>query len=136
LSENCLGDIISINPYAESVFGFESKELIGKTVNNIMPITFAAYHDSLLKVFLRNRYKKVNGDERVLVAKHKNGMIFPIMLRLQRVIASADELIFIANIRRYKTRESPMMFIATPEGEVVDYSVGFQFYFMSKHSKK
>jgi hypothetical protein len=69
-----------------------------------MPDTFAAYHDSLLMVFLKNRNKKVNGDERVLVGKHQNGMIFPVMLRLQRVIVSSDELVFVANIRRYKTR--------------------------------
>jgi hypothetical protein len=25
------------------------------------------------------------------------------------------------------------MFIATPEGEVVDYSAGFQYYFMKKY---
>ncbi len=85
-------------------------------MNKIMPITFASYHDSLLINFLKNRNKKVNGDERVLVGKDKNGFIFPVMLRLQRVIASNDELIFVANIRRYKSRESPIMFIVTPEG--------------------
>lgn len=69
-----------------------------------MPSTFAEYHDSLLMVFLKNRTKKVNGDERALVAKHKNGLIFPVMLRLQRVIVSSDELVFVANIRKYKTR--------------------------------
>jgi hypothetical protein len=101
-----------------------------------MPTTFAAYHDSLLMIFLKNRNKKVNGDERVLVGKHKNGMIFPIMLRLQRVIVSSDELIFVANIRKYKSRESPIMFIATPEGDVIDYSAGFQYYFMKKNDFK
>jgi len=55
-----------------------------------MPDVFAGYHDSLLAVFLRNRYKKVNGDERVLVGKNKNGFIFPLMLRLQRTVVSAD----------------------------------------------
>jgi hypothetical protein len=55
-----------------------------------MPGVFAYYHDSLLKVFLANRTKKVNGDERVLIGKNKNGYIFPIMLRLQRAIVSAE----------------------------------------------
>jgi PAS domain S-box-containing protein len=98
------------------VFGFDGKEIIGKSVNNIMPITFASYHDSLLMNFLKNRNQKVNGDERVLVGKNKNGLIFPVMLRLQRVIASNDELIFVANIRRFKKRESPIMLIVTPDG--------------------
>jgi hypothetical protein len=69
-----------------------------------MPTTFASYHDSLLMVFLKNRNKKVNGDERVLVGKNKSGLIFPVMLRLQRVIASSDELVFVANIRKFKTK--------------------------------
>ena len=76
-----------------------------------MPKTFAAYHDSLLQAFLRDRHKKVNGDERVLIGKNKLSYIFPLMLRLQRTLVTSEELKFVSIVRKYKTRESPLMVI-------------------------
>ena len=90
LGENSLGRVVSVNGHAQSVFGWEERELLGQSVNNIMPSTFAQYHDSLLQAFLRNRYKKVNGDERVLVGRSRGQHIFPIMLRLQRTLVTPD----------------------------------------------
>jgi len=81
-----------------------------------MPEIFSNYHDSLLQKFLKNFKKKVNTDERVLLGKDKHGMIFQIQLKLQRTLCTVDELLFVANIRRYKTRENCLLCICNSEG--------------------
>jgi hypothetical protein len=56
-----------------------------------MPQIFADYHDSLLQVFLKNKYKKINSDQRLLYGKNKYGYIMPIILQLQRVCTSNSD---------------------------------------------
>lgn len=59
--------------------------------NQIMPKIFAEQHDNYLKVFLQNRTKKINSDERKLFGKNKAGYIFPILLQLQRTVSSTGD---------------------------------------------
>lgn len=82
-----------------------------------MPKTFAEQHDNYLKVFLQNRSKKINSDERKLLGKNKSGYIFPILLQLQRTISSTgDELLFIANIKKLKLKQAYISCVTDEEG--------------------
>ena len=82
-----------------------------------MPKTFSQQHDNYLKVFLQNRTKKINSDERKLLGKNKAGYIFPILLQLQRTVSSTgDELLFIANIKKLKLKQAYISCVTDEEG--------------------
>ena len=92
-----------------------------------MPKLFANQHDHYLLEFTKNRFKRINSDERFLFGKDKKGMIFPILLQLQRSISSlTEELLFVANINKFKVRETPILCVTDEEGEIVDVSSGFK----------
>jgi PAS domain S-box-containing protein len=91
LSDNKLGNIAMVNQQAANVFGYSKTEFKTIKVNDIMPKIFADQHDNYLKVFLQNKTKKVNSDERKLFGKNKNGYAFPILLQLQRTVSSTGD---------------------------------------------
>ena len=82
-----------------------------------MPKTFSDQHDNYLKVFLQNKTKKINSDERSLLGKNKAGFVFPILLQLQRTVSSTgDELLFMANIKKQKLKQATITCVTDEEG--------------------
>lgn len=101
-----------------------------------MPKTYAEQHDHYLQEFQKNKYKRINSDERLVFGKDKHGFIIPIMLQLQRTISSlSEELLFIANIKKCKVRQSPLICITDEDGEIIDLSSGFKEIFFEKKDK-
>ena len=91
-----------------------------------MPRSFSEQHDNYLKVFLQNKHKKINSDERYLFGKCKEGYLIPISLQLQRTVSTAnEELLFIANIKRFKMKEAHVTCITDEEGEIFDVTSTF-----------
>ena len=52
ISINDQHKIVSINPAAEHLFGYSSSELIGKSINHLIPEAFRKTHDDLIKSFI------------------------------------------------------------------------------------
>ena len=52
--------------------------MLSLRVNDIMPDVYSINHDNILASFLKNRYKSINQDQRLLFGKGKNGFIFPL----------------------------------------------------------
>ena len=67
------------------MFGYEEEELVGKNVNILMPDDYAREHDQYMKNYLKSGEKKVIGFWREVIALHKNGMIFPILLNVSEI---------------------------------------------------
>ncbi len=81
-----MGNILTLNNQTVNLFSYSTKsEMIALRVNDIMPIGYSKVHDSILGSFLKNRYKKINQDQRLLFAKNKNGFIFPFLLQLNKM---------------------------------------------------
>jgi PAS domain S-box-containing protein len=117
LSEVNLGQIKMCNTQAGYIFDYPKKDLLKKRINEIMPKLYAVNHDYFLQIFLKNKNKKVNTDERLVLGKNKNGYIFPIFLQLRKAMISMnDELVFIANIRTVKQTESATFCICSDQG--------------------
>ncbi len=92
-----------------------------------MPKIYAEQHDHYLLEFHKNKYKRINSDERLVFGKDKYGFIMPILLQLQRTISSlSEELLFVANINKFKVRQTPLICITDEEGEITDISSGFK----------
>lgn len=68
-----------------------------------------------------------------MFGKDKYGYVIPILLQLQRTISSmSEELLFVANIRKFKVKEVPFICITDEEGEISDVSSGFKDVFYEK----
>ena len=50
-----------------------------------MPNIFSIIHDSILTEFLKNRFKTINQDQRLLYGKNKSNYIFPLKLQLMKM---------------------------------------------------
>ncbi len=79
------GIIQFVNPAAETLFGYEVKELLGKNINQLMPSPHSELHDSYIKDYLETGNKKVIGTGRQLLGLRKDGSQFPMYLSLGEI---------------------------------------------------
>ena len=106
--------------------------MISLRVNDIMPIVYSIVHDDILGSFLKNRYKKINQDQRLLFAKNKNGFIFPFLLQLNKMSWNTnDELIFISNVQLRKCKKAPIYCMTDLEGNIQDKTSTYYWLFNS-----
>lgn len=69
------GTILSFNPAAEKMFGYEAGEVIGSNVSLLMPEPFSNEHNSYLQNYLKTGEKKVIGIGREAPALKKDGSL-------------------------------------------------------------
>jgi PAS domain S-box-containing protein len=93
------GIIETVNPAAESIFGYSAKEIIGKNVKILMPEPFASEHDSYIENYLITKIPKILGKSRREVSGLRaNGEIFPMDLITSKMCMD-EHLIFIGVVR-------------------------------------
>jgi diguanylate cyclase (GGDEF)-like protein/PAS domain S-box-containing protein len=76
------GQIILANLRAEQLFGFESAELIGKTIEMLMPERYRQGHVSIRQLFIGKPHFRPMSDDLDLYGLHKDGSEFPIEISL------------------------------------------------------
>ncbi len=72
------GTIVSINAAVEKIFGFSAEELIGFSVNLLMPINMRKKQDYYLKKYLRIFVPQVIGQIREVEGLRKDGALVPL----------------------------------------------------------
>lgn len=82
---NCKGIIQAINPAAARLFDCTPKEVIGDTVNNLMPAPHHTRHDGYLERYHRTDEKRIIGIGREVEGKRKDGTVFPFFLSVTEV---------------------------------------------------
>lgn len=100
------GVLRSVNPEAETIFGYKESELRGQDVSVIMP-----GETSLLRALSQRRAgeqtSEIRTGRKVLIGRRKNGTSFPLDLALTSMVSGDDELFVAAvkDIDRYHASE-------------------------------
>ena len=80
-----LGLIRDFNPAAADIFGYQPHEVVGKTVNMLMPEPYRGEHDGYIQRYLKTGKGNVIGQHREIVGLRKDGTIFPMELAVSEL---------------------------------------------------
>ena len=92
------GHILLFNPAAESMFGYQSAEAIGQSINILMTPNDASCHDLYLERFFRADGFRIESSGREVIAQRRNGETFPVHIALS-VLTVQGHQVFSAIIR-------------------------------------
>jgi two-component system sensor kinase FixL len=99
-----------VNPSAARLFGYEAGELLGKSINMLMPEPDRSRHDGYIHNYLTTGRKRIIGIGREVTGLRKDGTIFPFYLSISEV-ALADRIVFtgfIHDITQQKLNEEKL----------------------------
>lgn len=91
------GVIIRVNPQAEKLFGYGTDELLGKSVEELVPAAWRTRHPEYRDAFFANPAVRSMGAGRDLHGRRKDGSEFPIEIGLNPLQAD-DELMVVASV--------------------------------------
>ncbi|WP_227269503.1 PAS domain S-box protein [Roseobacter weihaiensis] len=89
------GRIIRANPAACQLFQYEIDELVGQSVNTLMPHALANLHDSFMQHYLQTGEKRIIDIGRDVEGQRKDKSVFPLHLSVGETIAGGQRM-FIA----------------------------------------
>eukprot|EP00741_Cyanophora_paradoxa_P012693 tig00020616_g12263.t1 len=100
------GDSIiqSLNGTFTDVFGYTADELIGKSVNLIMPRRYADHHEGYVRRYLDTGESHILGTIREVEALHKDGHEFPVELSMSEMIIGKEHF-FVGMLRDISARK-------------------------------
>lgn len=76
------GKIIRANPSAERLFGYTPQELIGLTVESLIPLRYSKQHETHRHNYEKNPHSRSMGKDMILAAKRKDDSEFPVEISL------------------------------------------------------
>lgn len=82
------GSIETFNPSAEQMFGYGVTEVVGHDISILMPESVAENHDKLIRSYLTGSKSKVIGFGREILAKRKDGSLFPILISVSDAVVN------------------------------------------------
>ena len=111
LLTNHKGEIMLANPSACKIFDYEEKELIGQSVDILIPKRYRAGHSQLREGFYHNPQNREMGSGRDLFGQKKNGENFPVEVSLSAYKQNNQQFViaFIVDITHRKEIEKSML---------------------------
>lgn len=98
ISIDRIGTIQTFNPAAETMFGYQTSEVIGQNVNILMPEPFHGEHDGYLARYASGGEPRIIGIGREVVGKRKDGTTFPMDLSVGESGTEQDK-VYIGTVR-------------------------------------
>jgi PAS domain S-box-containing protein len=104
---NGKGEIVLVNPEAERLFGYEKHQLLGQTIEILIPPRFHHSHEHARDHFYRHPGNRRMGQGRDLFARRKDGTEFPVEISLSHFSDKNDRYViaFIIDITQRKEAE-------------------------------
>ena len=109
------GVIESLNPAAERMFGYSADEAVGRNVSILMPSPYAEEHDGYLRRYRETGEPRIIGIGRELIARHRDGRLFPIDLSVSEIDHLGLFTGIIRDISRHRSLEEELLRIAGEE---------------------
>jgi PAS domain S-box-containing protein len=105
------GKIILINPAAAQLFAYSQEELLGKSIEVLIPGRFHAAHLGYRKGFYQDPSNRAMGHGRDLFAKKKDGIEFPVEVSLSFYNQENEFFViaFVVDITSRKESEQEML---------------------------
>lgn len=92
------GIITNANPAVERMFGYKASDLVGRSVNVLMPVPHYDEHDKFMQKYLRTGEKHIIGIGREVRARRQDGSLFPLHLAVSET-RTEDGFIFTGIMR-------------------------------------
>jgi len=92
------GTIETFNRAAEIIFGYKVEEVLGRSINTLMPEPHRSRHSQYLARYLSGGQSSVIGQGREVEAMRKDGSIFPCDLAVSEM-RLGDRVLFIGVVR-------------------------------------
>ena len=102
---NKIGKIKYVNSQTEVLFGYDKFELIGESIELLMPSRFKKSHEQLRDNYMLNPKIRKMGNGMELFAKNKNQMEFPVEISLSN-LETEEGLLICASIRDVSSQKS------------------------------
>ncbi|HTQ65847.1 MAG TPA: PAS domain-containing sensor histidine kinase [Puia sp.] len=102
------GKIVNFNKYAEAQFGYSKEELVGKTIDLLVPSKFRSSHLHHRENFYQHPQPRKMGEGRDLFAQRKDGAEFPVEISLSNYTINGEIFViaFIIDITVRKKSEA------------------------------
>ncbi len=95
---NDAGIITAVSKAAETLFGYEADQLLGRNVSILMSPTHKSQHDGYISRYLRTGERRIIGIGRTVTARRADGSLFPIDLKIGEA-KIGDHYLFTAFMR-------------------------------------
>jgi two-component system sensor kinase FixL len=86
------GTVQSFSPAAQRMFGYTPIEMVGQSVNRLMPQREASAHDGYMTHYLATGERHIIGVGRVVLGQRKDGTQFPLELQVGEVLVAGTHL--------------------------------------------
>jgi two-component system sensor kinase FixL len=110
--------ILVFNKACERLFGYAAPEVIGHSMNMLLPAHFARAHDGQLATYITTGVKHVIGITREAQARHRDGTEFPIEISVGEAVTS-DGRQFIGILRDLRPRRDMELRLAQLQSDLV-----------------
>ena len=122
LMVNTAGTITMVNPQCEVIFGFTQEELIGRSVEMLLPFPYREAHGRHLLTFFADPVRKQMGGLRDLPGLRKNGTAVPVEIGLTPIQTAAGlhTLATVIDVSVRKANEAALLRLQNHLQEEVD----------------
>ncbi len=116
------GHIQTLNPAAETLFGYSPEEVRGQNIKMLMPEPYAHEHDAYLHNYLTTGTKKVIGIGREVTGKRKDGSTFPMELAVSEMQVGGERMFtgIVRDITERKRAEETLQAVTAMRQAILD----------------
>lgn len=118
---NDAGIITAVSKAAETLFGYEADQLLGRNVSILMSPTDKSQHDGYISRYLRTGERQIIGIGRTVTARRADGSLFPIDLKIGEA-KIGEHYLFTAFMRDLTEQRRNETRIKALQAELVHFS--------------